>query len=127
MSRILIIEDLDLNRDLLVQMLEDEHELLVAADGGDGLAVATRELPDVILLDLSLPVVDGWEVARRLKQQVATRAIPIIALTAHAMAGDAERAAAAGCDDYVTKPIDRAALLDQIDREHARGVAGGAA
>jgi two-component system, cell cycle response regulator DivK len=95
--RILIIEDVELNRDLLVQLLEEEYEILTAVDGAAGLEVARRECPDLILMDLSLPVVDGWEVTRRLKAEPETRAIPVIALTAHAMRGDKERARACGC------------------------------
>ena len=96
MKRILIVEDVELNRDLLVQLLEDEYEILTAADGAAGVELARRERPDLILMDLSLPVVDGWEATRRLKAEEATRAIPVIALTAHAMRGDEERARSAG-------------------------------
>jgi two-component system, cell cycle response regulator DivK len=112
--RILIVEDVDLNRDLLVQLLEGEYELLTAADGAAGVELARRERPDLILMDLSLPVLDGWEATRRLKADAATRAIPVIALTAHAMHGEEERARACGCDDYLTKPIDEDRLFERL-------------
>lgn len=114
MRRILIVEDVDLNRDLLVQLLEGEYELLTAADGAAGVELARRERPDLILMDLSLPVLDGWEATRRLKADAATRAIPVIALTAHAMHGEEERARACGCDDYLTKPIDEDRLFERL-------------
>jgi two-component system cell cycle response regulator DivK len=114
--RILVVEDVELNRDLLVQLLEDEYEILTAADGAVGVELARRERPDLILMDLSLPVVDGWEATRRLKAEEATRAIPVIALTAHAMRGDEERARACGCDDYLTKPVDEDRLLETLAR-----------
>jgi CheY-like chemotaxis protein len=113
--RLLIVEDIELNRELLIQLLEDDFALLVATDGGAGLELAQREQPDLVLLDLSLPVIDGWEVVKRLKASDATRRIPVIALTAHAMAGDAERATDSGCDGYITKPIDDALLRAKID------------
>src|SRR5437763_14552981 len=106
MKRILIVEDVELNRDLLTQLLEEDYELVSAADGAAGVEKATSEQPDLILMDLSLPVIDGWEATRRIKAAAATAAIPIIALTAHAMSGDEEKARAAGCDDFMTKPID---------------------
>jgi two-component system, cell cycle response regulator DivK len=112
--RILIIEDVELNRDLLVQLLEEEYEILTAVDGAAGLEVARRECPDLILMDLSLPVVDGWEVTRRLKAEPKTRAIPVIALTARAMRGDEERARACGCDDYLTRPVDEDRLFEKL-------------
>ncbi len=114
MKRILIVEDVDLNRDLLVQLLEDEYEILTAADGATGVELARRERPDLILMDLSLPVVDGWEATRRLKAEEATRVIPVIALTAHAMRGDEELARACGCDDYLTKPVDEDRLFERL-------------
>jgi two-component system, cell cycle response regulator DivK len=112
--RILIIEDVELNRDLLVQLLEEEYEILTAVDGAAGLEVARRKCPDLILMDLSLPVVDGWEVTRRLKAEPKTRAIPVIALTARAMRGDEERARACGCDDYLTRPVDEDRLFEKL-------------
>jgi two-component system, cell cycle response regulator DivK len=115
-KRILIVEDVELNRDLLVQLLEDEYEILTAVDGAAGVELARREHPDLILMDLSLPVVDGWEATRRLKAEEATRTIPVIALTAHAMRGDEERARACGCDGYMTKPIDEDRLFERLAR-----------
>jgi len=114
--KILIVEDVEYNRDLLVQLLEDEYETLTAADGASGIEVAVRHRPDLILMDLSLPGVDGWEATRRLKARPETEAIPVIALTAHAMQGDEERARACGCDDYLTKPIDEDQLFAKLAR-----------
>jgi len=114
--RILIIEDVPMNRDLLVQLLEDRYELIEAEDGEQGLLLAAREQPDLILPDMSLPGMDGWEVARRLRADVALAAIPIVACTAHAMAGDAERALAAGCSGYLAKPIDEEQLWELVAR-----------
>src|SRR5256885_1643085 len=106
MKRILIVEDVELNRDLLVQLLEDEYELLTAADGETGILLAEQEQPDLILMDLSLPRVDGWEATRRIKADVTLQRTPIIALSSHAMRGDEERARQCGCDDYMSKPLD---------------------
>jgi two-component system cell cycle response regulator DivK len=114
MKKILVVEDVEFNRDLLVQLLEDEYELLTAADGAAGIELAEREHPDLILMDLSLPVVDGWEATRRIKANAALRSIPIIALTAHAMKGDAEKARECGCDDYLSKPLDEDLLFEKI-------------
>jgi two-component system cell cycle response regulator DivK len=114
MKKILIVEDVEFNRDLLVQLLEDDYELLTAADGAAGIELAEREYPDLILMDLSLPVVDGWEATRRIKANAALRSIPIIALTAHAMKGDAEKARECGCDDYLSKPLDEGLLFEKI-------------
>jgi two-component system cell cycle response regulator DivK len=117
MKRILLVEDNEMNRDALSRRLRREgFEVQAAVDGLDGLTVAQADLPDLILLDLSMPAVDGWECARRLKADATTRAIPIIALSAHAMRGDRERALDAGCDEFDTKPIDFSALLVTIDR-----------
>jgi two-component system, cell cycle response regulator DivK len=113
-KKILIVEDVEFNRDLLVQLLEDDYELLTAADGAAGIALAKREQPDLILMDLSLPVVDGWEATRRIKATAGLRSIPIIALTAHAMRGDAERARECGCDDYLSKPLDEDLLFEKL-------------
>ncbi len=121
--KILIVEDVEYNRDLLVQLLEEEYEVVTAADGAAGIEAAARERPDLILMDLSLPGVDGWEATRRLKAEPETEAIPVIALTAHAMQGDEERARACGCDDYLTKPIDE----DQLFAKLARLLGPGAA
>ena len=117
MTRILVVEDNDLNRDVLSRRLTRQgYDVLAAANGQDGLDLARRERPDLVLLDLGMPEIDGWECARQLKRAHGTASIPIIALTAHAMLGDRERALAAGCDDFDTKPIDFAALLKRIDR-----------
>jgi CheY-like chemotaxis protein len=115
-ARLLLVEDNEMNRDMLSRRLKRRgHEVAMAVDGAEGLALAERERPDAILLDMSLPVVDGWEVARRLKANEATRGIPIIALTAHAMAGDRERALEAGCDDYDVKPVEFERLTAKLD------------
>jgi CheY-like chemotaxis protein len=116
MRKILIVEDVEYNRDLLVQLLEDDYEILTAADGASGIEVAARHRPDLILMDLSLPGVDGWEATRHLKARPETEHIPVIALTAHAMQGDEERARACGCDDYLTKPIDEDQLFAKLAR-----------
>ena len=121
MRTILIVEDVDYNRDLLVQLLEEDYRTLTAADGAAGVETAARERPDLILMDLSLPVVDGWEATRRLKARPETEAIPVIALTAHAMHGDEEKARACGCDDYLTKPIDEEQLFEKLERFLGRG------
>jgi CheY-like chemotaxis protein len=114
MARILLVEDNEMNRDMLSRRLQRrDFEVFVAVDGGEALAKATEQA-DLILLDMSLPVMDGWTVAGRLKGEEETRSIPIIALTAHAMVGDREKAIAAGCDDYETKPIDFDRLLAKI-------------
>jgi CheY-like chemotaxis protein len=106
-----------MNRDMLLRRLVRQgHEVLVAPDGAQGVALAENERPDIVLMDMSLPVLDGWEATRQLKSNAATRAIPIIALTAHALAEDRERALAAGCDDYDTKPIDLPRLIAKITR-----------
>ena len=115
MPRILLVEDNEMNRDMLSRRLVRRgYDVLIAVDGEQGVAMAERETPDLILLDMSLPVVDGWEAARRLKVTPETRAIPIIALTAHAMSGDREKALAAGCDDFETKPVELPRLLEKI-------------
>jgi CheY-like chemotaxis protein len=121
MARLLMVEDNEMNRDMLWRRLQRRgHEVLLAADGQQGIDLALAERPALILLDLSLPGLDGWEAARRLKAAPETRATPIIALTAHAMAGDRERALAAGCDDYDTKPVELPRLLAKIDALLAR-------
>lgn len=116
MKRILIVEDQELNMDLLVQLLEDEYEVLTASDGAAGIEVAERERPDLILMDLSLPVIDGWEATRHIKAIADLNHIPVIALTAHVMAGDADKAHDCGCDDYLTKPLDEDLLFEKLDR-----------
>jgi CheY-like chemotaxis protein len=102
--------------DLLVQLLEDDYEVLTAMDGAAGIELAEQERPDLILMDLSLPVIDGWEATRRIKTNEHLSHIPIIALTAHAMVGDAEEALAAGCDDYLPKPLDEDLLFEKLDQ-----------
>lgn len=114
MKKILIVEDVEFNRDLVVQLLEDDYIILTAADGQAGVELAERERPDLILMDLSLPGIDGWEATRRIKANEALRNIPIIALTAHAMRGDAEKARACGCNDYLSKPIDEDLLFEKL-------------
>jgi len=120
MPTILVVEDNEMNRDMLCRRLSRKgYSVLVAQDGVEGLSLARSQTPDLIIMDLSLPNVDGWEASRRLKADVATSAIPIIALTAHAMSTDREKALAAGCDDFDTKPIDFARLLQKIDHAWA--------
>ena len=115
MPKILLVEDNEMNQDMLSRRLQRKgYEVVIAVDGGQGVAMAQTEAPDLILMDMSLPVLDGWEATRRLKSAQATRDIPIIALTAHAMSGDRERAFEAGCDDYDTKPIELTRLLGKI-------------
>ena len=115
MAKILLVEDNEMNRDMLSRRLQRRgHEVLTAVDGESGLAMTRSEAPALVLMDMSLPGIDGWEATRRLKSDPATQAIPIIALTAHAMAGDREKSLAAGCDDFDTKPIDLERLLGKI-------------
>jgi CheY-like chemotaxis protein len=117
MPRILLVEDNEMNRDMLARRLTRKgYDVVVAEDGAKGLAAASAEHPDLILMDMSLPVLDGWEATRRLKAAPETERIPVIALTAHAMATDKEKAIEAGCDDYDTKPIDLPRLLEKIER-----------
>jgi CheY-like chemotaxis protein len=117
MPKILLVEDNELNRDMLSRRLERRgFQVLIAVDGAQGVAMAQSEAPDLVLMDMSLPVLNGWEAARQLKATSETRAIPIIALTAHAMLGDREKAIEAGCDDFDTKPIELPRLLEKIDR-----------
>ena len=121
MTTLLLVEDNELNRDMQVRRLERKgFEVLIAMDGQEGVEVATAKLPDLILMDLNLPVMDGWEATRQLKGAPETRGIPIIALTAHATSGDRERAMEAGCDEYVTKPVDMAELLAMIEKTLSR-------
>jgi len=116
MARILLVEDNEMNRDMLSRRLTRRgYEVSIAVDGQQGLDVAMAEKPELILLDMSLPILDGWEVARRLKGDETMRPIPVIALTAHAMAGDRERAIEAGCDDYDTKPVELPRLIEKIE------------
>lgn len=116
MAKILLVEDNELNRDMLSRRLERRgHVITIAVDGKEGVEAAQRDAPELILLDMSLPVMDGWTAARLLKGGDGTKNIPIIALTAHAMQGDREKAIEAGCDDYDTKPVDLARLLAKMD------------
>jgi CheY-like chemotaxis protein len=112
-KRILIVEDTELNIDLLVQLLEEDYELLVARDGAEGVAIAERERPDLILMDISLPVMDGYEATRMIR--TTQPLVPIIGLSAHAMQGDAERARAVGCTHYMTKPVDEQRLIENLE------------
>jgi CheY-like chemotaxis protein len=114
MKTILIVEDDEFNRDLLKQLLDEDYKIHVAVDGAAGIKSAKQEHPDLILMDLSLPVIDGWEATRRIKGDESLKSIPIIALTAHAMWGDEEKAKNAGCDDYLTKPIDEELLFEKL-------------
>ncbi len=116
MSKILLVEDNEDNRDMLSRRLTKKgYEVVCAADGAQGVEMARSDAPQLILMDMSLPILDGWEATRRLKADPATQSIPIIALTAHAMSGDREKALAAGCDDYDTKPIELPSLLGKIE------------
>jgi CheY-like chemotaxis protein len=116
MARILLVEDNEMNRDMLSRRLVKRgYEVAIAVDGQEGVDMAVSGNPEIILLDMSLPVMDGWEAARRLKADAATSGIPIIALTAHAMAGDREKCIEAGADDYDTKPVDFKRLLGKIE------------
>ena len=116
MAKILLVEDNEMNRDMLSRrLIKRKFEVVMAVDGQQALDMATAESPDIILLDMSLPVMDGWEVASNLKSDDQLKVIPIIALTAHAMSGDREKALEAGCDEYDTKPVDLKRLLGKIN------------
>jgi len=116
MKKILLVEDNEMNRDMLSRRLvRNGFEVAIAVNGEQGIAMAQSERPDLILMDMSLPVIDGWEATRRVRASGSTSAIPIIALTAHAMSGDREKAIEAGCDDYDTKPIEMPRLLEKIN------------
>ena len=116
MSKILLVEDNEMNRDMLSRRLERKgFEVVIAIDGQAGVDMASSTNPDIILMDLSLPAVDGWEATRKIKADPSTQSIPVIALTAHAMAGDEQKALQTGCDDYDTKPVDLKRLLEKID------------
>ena len=116
MSLILIVEDNEMNRDMLSRrLMRRGYEILTAVDGADGIQTTNDNKPDLILMDLSLPVIDGWEASRKIKDNPETNHIPIIALTAHVMTGDREKAIEAGCDDYDTKPVDLPRLLSKIE------------
>lgn len=116
-KKILIVEDNELSRDMLSRRLRRKgYEVVTAEDGESGIAMANQHLPDLILMDLSLPKLDGWQTTRKIKENPQTKHIPVIALTAHAMSGDREKAIEAGCDDYDTKPVDLRRLLTKIQR-----------
>jgi CheY-like chemotaxis protein len=116
MAKILLVEDNEMNRDMLSRrLIRKGHEVAMAVDGRQGVDMARSGDYDIVLMDMSLPEIDGWEATRRLKQAAETKALPIIALTAHAMAGDRDKALEAGCDDYDTKPIDLQRLLGKIE------------
>jgi CheY-like chemotaxis protein len=113
---ILIVDDTEWNRELLVQLLEEDYNILQAVDGADGVRVTEENKPDLILMDLGMPVMDGWEATRKIKANDALKNIPVIAVTSHAMVGDEIEARKAGCDDYLSKPIDDEALIAKIKR-----------
>jgi CheY-like chemotaxis protein len=116
MAKILLVEDNEMNRDMLSRRLERRgYEVIVAVDGEEGVARAKADAPDLVLMDLSLPGIDGWEATRQLKATDESRSIPVLALTAHAMAGDREKALEVGCDDFDTKPVDLPRLIDKIE------------
>jgi CheY-like chemotaxis protein len=124
MAKILLVEDNDMNRDMLSRrLLRRGYEVVIALDGQQAVEMAAAEKPDLILMDMSLPVLDGWEATRRIKAAPETREIPVIALTAHAMSGDREKALESGCDDYDTKPIDLPRLLEKMTAALGRGSA----
>ncbi|NDR55156.1 response regulator [Aliiruegeria sabulilitoris] len=117
MAKILLVEDNEMNRDMLSRRLKKKgFDVVMAFDGQRGVEMASEESPDIILLDMSLPVMDGWDAAGHMKANSTTKTIPIIALTAHAMAGDRDKAIGAGCDDYDTKPVDFKRLLEKIEK-----------
>ena len=116
MTKILLVEDNEMNRDMLSRRLERKgYQIVIAVDGQQGVEMAGSEAPDLILMDMSLPIMDGWEATRRIKAEETTKHLPVIALTAHAMDGDEQKARDAGCDDYDTKPIELPRLLAKIE------------
>lgn len=115
-KKILVVDDTDFNRDLIAQLLEDEFDLIMAEDGADALEKIEREKPDLVLMDLGMPVMDGWEATQRIKSNEAHKHIPVIAVTSHAMIGEESKAIQAGCDDYLSKPIDEEMLIKKIQR-----------
>jgi CheY-like chemotaxis protein len=123
MPKILLVEDNEMNRDMLSRrLIKRGYEVIIAVDGQEGVDMGSTLAPDLILMDMSLPIIDGWEATRRLKAVDATKGIPIIALTAHAMSGDEQRAREAGCDDFDTKPVDLARILGKIEAHLNRAV-----
>jgi two-component system cell cycle response regulator DivK len=115
-KKILVVDDTDWNRDLLVQLLEEDYDIVQAIDGAEGVKKTAEEKPDLILMDLGMPVMDGWEATRRIKANDELKRIPIIAVTSHAMVGDEIEARKAGCDDYLSKPIDDDLLIKKIKK-----------
>ncbi len=116
MGKILLVEDNEMNRDMLSRRLKRKgHNVIIAVDGAQGVELAQAEQPDLILMDMSLPVLDGWQATRQIKATSTTQNIPVIALTAHALAGDREKSIEAGCDEYETKPVDFPRLLGKIE------------
>ena len=113
-KKILVVDDTEFNRDLVVQLLEEDYDMVIAENGEEALMVTARERPDLILMDLGMPVMDGWEATRRLKTDGELKNIPVIAVTSHAMVGDEIEARKAGCDDYLPKPIDDELLMKKI-------------
>ena len=113
-KKILVVDDTEFNRDLVVQLLEDDYDMVIAENGEEALTVTEQERPDLILMDLGMPVMDGWEATRRLKSNDQLKNIPVIAVTSHAMVGDEVEARKAGCDDYLPKPIDEDLLIKKI-------------
>ena len=123
--KILLVEDNEMNRDMLSRRLTRKgYEVVMAVDGGEGVAMSVSAAPELILMDMSLPVIDGWEATRRIKAATETRHIPIIGLTAHAMAGDREKALEAGCDEYDTKPIELERLIGKIEALRSKAPGG---
>jgi two-component system, cell cycle response regulator DivK len=117
MAKVLLVEDNEMNRDMLSRrLIRRGYEVVFAVDGQQGVDMARSEKPDIILMDMSLPVMDGWEATRRVKSDEASRSVPVIGLTAHAMSGDREKAIEAGCDDYDTKPVELDRLIEKIER-----------
>jgi two-component system, cell cycle response regulator DivK len=115
-KKILVVDDTEWNRDLIVQLLEDEYKVVEAVDGEDGVKKTEQEKPDLILMDLGMPVMDGWEATRRIKANPELKSIPIIAVTSHAMVGDEIQAREAGCDDYLPKPVDEQILMQKVKK-----------
>ena len=117
MTKVLLVEDNEMNRDMLSRrLMRRGFEVVFAVDGQQGVDLAKSERPDIILMDMSLPVVDGWEATRRVKAEETTKGVPVIGLTAHAMSGDREKAIEAGCDDYDTKPVELERLIGKMER-----------
>ena len=115
-KKILVVDDAEFNRDLIVQLLEDEYEVLIAVNGAEGVHRTEQEKPDLVLMDLGMPVMDGWEATRRIKANDDLKHIPVIAVTSHAMVGDEIQAREAGCDDYLPKPVDEDELIKKIKK-----------